>query len=123
MFAWHCVLLASSRLVSLLDWKVPDQLPGEAVSPGRPAGPVVKVSVWSRGKVGRTVRVLGGRREGSRGPVDPGRGGCLAGTVGDISESLPDSSDTPEAPGPHDAMPGRGAERLPGKSVHVKPID
>ena len=43
--------------------------------------------------------------------------------VEDISDSLPERSDTPQAPGPDDAMPGRGGERLPGKSVHVKPID
>ena len=67
--------------------------------------------------------VGGGRRGRGRGPVHPDWGGGVAGTVEDISDSLPESSDTPEAPGPHDAMPGRGAKRLPGKSVHVKPID
>ena len=53
------------------------------------------------------------------------RGGGIAGTVEDISDSLPDSSDPPEAPGTEDARPGGrgGAERLPSKSVPVKPID
>ena len=58
--------------------------------------------------------MLEGDRRGVRGPPD--WAGGIAGTVEDIS-------DTPQAPGPDDAMPGRGAERLPGKSVDVKPID
>ena len=65
--------------------------------------------------------MLEGDRRGVRGPPD--WAGGIAGTVEDISDSLPDSEETPEAPGPEDAMPGRGAERLPGKSVDVKPID
>ena len=87
-------------------------------------GTIVKVSVWSRGKVGRTVRVVsGGRRGRGRGPVHPDWGGGVAGTVEDISDSLPDSSHSPEAGVPEDARPGRGTEWFPGKSVPVKPID
>ena len=82
----------------------------------------LKVSGWSGGKVGRTVRVVGGRRGRAR-PVHPGWGGAVTGTAEDISDSLPDSSHYPEARVPEDAMPGRGTERLPGKSVPVKPID
>ena len=64
-------------------------------------------------------------RRGRRGrlPVDPDWGGGIAGTVEDISDSLPDSSHPAEAPAPDQAMPGRGGERLPGKAVHVEPID
>ena len=85
-----------------------------AVSPGV-TGTSLKVSVCSRGKVGRTVRVMAGDR----------RGGGIAGTFEVISDSLSDSSDPPEAPGTEDPRPGGrgGAERLPGKSVPVKPID
>ena len=78
MFAWHCDRLATlSRLVSVLNWKVPYQLSVVAVTPGVTVA-IVKVSLWSRGKVGRTVRVLGGRR-GRRGrsPVHPDWGGGL----------------------------------------------
>lgn len=114
-------MAAMALTVSLLDWKVPDKLSLLAVGPGLPAGPIVKVSVWSGGKVGRTVRVVAGGRGRGRGPVHPGWGGALAGT--DISESLPDSSDPPKARGPDEAMPGRGAERLRGEAVDVKPID
>ena len=123
MFAWHCVRLAtlSRHYKSLLNWKVPHQLSVVAVRSGL-AVTIEKVSLWSRGKVGRTVRV---RRRGRRGrlPVDPDWGGGIAGTVEDISDSLPDSSHPADAPAPDQAMPGRRAKRLPGKAVHVEPID
>ena len=124
MFAWHCDRLATlSRLVSVLNWKVPYQLSVVAVTPGVTVA-IVKVSLWSRGKVGRTVRVLGRRRgERGRSPVHPDWGGGVAGTVTEISDSLPGSSHTAKARAPEDAMPGRGAERLPGEPVQVEPID